>query len=96
MIVLALGISELSVRAGLSAPCISLGFSFMLLVWPLLRKHLDFIMHHFTEKEYHARMETSKKLKTLDYYIGSISGKRKCRNLYKFFCCRKIPKSEIL
>ena len=60
VIVLALGISQLNLRAGIGSPLISLGFSFFLVVWPLLRKHLDFIMHHLTEKEFHARMETAK------------------------------------
>lgn len=96
LIALALGISQLSIRASLATPLVSLGFSVMLLTWPLFRKHLDFIMHHLTEKEFHARLETSKKHKILDYYIGTITGKQKCRNIYKFLCCRKIPKSEIL
>ena len=73
IIALALGISQLNLRASLSTPLLSLGFSFMVLTWPLFRKHLDFIMHHITEKEFHARLETSKKIKVLDYYLGSIT-----------------------
>ena len=75
VIALALGISELELRSAISAPLLSLGFSFFLLTWPLFRKHLDFIMHHLTEKEFHARLDTSKKIKVLDYYLGSITSK---------------------
>ena len=48
---------------------LSLGLSFMLFVWPLLTKHLNFIAHHLTEKEFHARLETMNRLQVEDLLI---------------------------
>ena len=45
-----------------AAPMLSLGFSFMLFVWPLMKKHLQLIMYHLTEKEFHARLDTMTRL----------------------------------
>ena len=39
------------------APMLSLGLSLMCLVWPLLYAHWNFVAHHLTEKEFHARLE---------------------------------------
>mmetsp|Transcript_17645 Transcript_17645/g.23823 ORF Transcript_17645/g.23823 Transcript_17645/m.23823 type:complete len:135 (-) Transcript_17645:41-445(-) len=59
---LGLAISTFNLETILSAPMLSLGLTFMLFVWPLLTKHLNFIAHHLTEKEFHARLETMNKL----------------------------------
>ena len=79
-----------------SAPMLSFGFSFMLFVWPLMTKHLDFIQHHLTEKEFHARLDTMMKLNVDDELIKRMTRGQKCKNIYQFFFCRKVPKSEIL
>ena len=66
LIVLGLSISTLDGKT-ITASCIlSLGLSFMLFVWPLMTKHLNFICHHLTEKEFHARMETMNRLQMDD------------------------------
>ena len=93
---LGLSITTLDGRTIAAAVMLSLGFSFMLFVWPLLTKHMNFIAHHLTEKEFHARMETMNKLQVDDVLVESMNCKQKCSNLYTFFCKRKIPKSEIL
>ena len=90
------GISTLEGKIMVSAPMLSLGLSFMLFVWPLMTKHLDFIQHHLTEKEFHARMETMEKLQIDDVLTESMKCKQKCINLFNFFCRRNVPKSEIL
>ena len=61
-ICLGLAISTLTGENMAGAPMLSLGLSFMLIIWPLLMKHLNFIAHHLTEKEFHARMETMNRL----------------------------------
>lgn len=43
VIVLGLSISTLDGKSMTAAPMLSLGFSFMLVVWPLMTKHLNFI-----------------------------------------------------
>ena len=43
LIVLGLSISTLDAGSIIAAPMLSLGFSLMLVVWPLLTKHLNFI-----------------------------------------------------
>lgn len=63
------------------SPMLSLGFSLMLFVWPLLTKHMNFIAHHLTEKEFHARLETMNRLQIEDELIKSIKCGQKCRNL---------------
>ena len=62
LICIALAISTLRGETIAAAPMLSLGLSFMLIVWPLLTKHMNFIAHHLTEKEFHARMETMNRL----------------------------------
>ena len=96
VIVLALAISTLDGPTILCAPMLSLGLSFMLFVWPLLSKHTNFIAHHLTEKEFHARLETMNRLQIDDELIKSVSCCQKVRNLGYFCCIRKTPKSEIL
>ena len=54
---LGFAISTLSGETILNAPMLSLGLSFMLMVWPLLTKHTNYVAHHLTEKEFHARYE---------------------------------------
>ena len=61
-ICLGLAITTLQGEIMAGAPMLSLGLSFMLIIWPLLTKHLNFIAHHLTEKEFHARMETMNRL----------------------------------
>ena len=96
IICLGLAIVSLNGKIITAAPMLSLGLSFMLVVWPLLSKHLNFIQHHLTEKEFHARLEVMNRLQVEDAHLKSIGCCQKLKNLYKFFCCRKIPKSEIL
>ena len=93
---LGLAISTLNGNTMAAAPMLSLGLSFMLVVWPLMTKHLNFIAHHLTEKEFHARLETMNRLQIPDALVESMSCGQKVKNLYRFFCCRKTPKSEIL
>ena len=52
-----------------AAPMLSLGFSLMLFVWPILTRHMNFIAHHLTEKEAHARKETMEKLEVDDVLV---------------------------
>ena len=52
-----------------AAPMLSLGFSLMLFVWPILTRHMNFIAHHLTEKESHARKETMEKLEVDDVLV---------------------------
>ena len=76
---LGLGFSTLSSASNgtgktiLSAPMLSLGYSFLLFVWPLLTKHTNFVAHHLTEKEFHARLETMNRLNVEDALIQSMS-----------------------
>ena len=93
VVVLGLAISTLSWDVIVAAPMLSLGLSFMLVVWPLFTKHIELIAHHLTEKEFHARMETMNRLQIDDVLIQSMSCGQKCKNLTQLFCCRKIPKS---
>ena len=72
LLCLGFGISTLTVETILFAPLLSLGLSFMLFVWPLLTKHTNFIAHHLTEKEFHARLETMNRLQVEDALIQSI------------------------
>ena len=69
VICLGLAISTLDGQTILAAPMLSMGFSFMLFVWPLLKKHTNFIAHHLTEKEFHARMEAMNNLQVDDMLI---------------------------
>ena len=96
LICLGLAISTLDGKTMAAAPMLSLGFSFMLFVWPLLTKHMNFIAHHLTEKEFHSRMETMEKLQVDDVLVQRMKCKQKCKNLFQFFCVRKVPKSEVL
>ena len=96
VLVLGLAISTLTGETIAASFMLSLSFSFMLFVWPLLTKHMDFIAHHLTEKEFHARLETMNRMHIEDVLVKSMNYKQKCRNLYKFFLCRKIPASEVL
>ena len=75
MIVLVLAITTLLPKTIASAPMLSLGLSFMLVVWPLLLKHMELIAHHLTEKEFHARLETMNRLYVDDLLIMSIGCK---------------------
>ena len=86
VLVIGLSISTLDGTTIAAAPMISLGLSFMLFVWPLLTKHCNFIVHHLTEKEFHARLETMNRLQVEDQLIQSIGCKQKCINLWSFFC----------
>ena len=54
---------------------LSLGTSFMLFVWPLLTKHMNFTAHHLTEKEFHARAEAMDRMQVDDVLVESM----KCR-----------------
>ena len=96
VIVLGLAISTLEGTVIASAPMLSLGLSFMLMVWPLLTAHLTFISHHLTEKEFHARLEVMNRLQISDAMIKSNGCGQRCTNLWRFFFKRKIPPSEIL
>ena len=91
LLVLGLAISTLNWDSIAAAPMLSLGLSFMLVVWPLLTKHLELVAHHLTEKEFHARMETMIKLQVDDVLVKEIGCGQKCKNLVRFFCCRRIP-----
>ena len=75
IIVLIFGISTLEGKIMVSAPMLSLGLSFMLFVWPLMTKHLDFIQHHLTEKEFHARLDTMMKLNVDDELLKRMTCK---------------------
>ena len=75
---------------------LSLGLSFMLVVWPLLTKHLNFIAHHLTEKEFHARLETMNRLQVEDALIKQMGCLQMLKNLWRFFCCYRVPTSEVL
>jgi len=81
VIVLGVAISTLEGDTIVLAPLLSLGFSLMLFVWPLLTKHMNFIVHHLTEKEFHARLETMNRLQIEDELIKSVTFAQKCRNL---------------
>ena len=96
VIVLGFAISTLVAKTIVSAPMLSLGLSFMLVVWPLLKKHLELIAHHLTEKEFYARLETMNKLQVDDLLVESMNCKQKCKNLTRFFFCQKIPDSQVL
>ena len=96
VLVLGFSISTLNGHSMACAPMLSLGLSFFLFVWPLLTKHMNFIAHHLTEKEFHARYETMNRLQVEDVLVKSMGCRQKCRNLTLFFCKRNIPKSEIL
>lgn len=96
VIALGLAISTFNWETILSAPMLSLGLTFFLFVWPLLKKHMQFIAHHLTEKEFHARLEVMNKNFIEDALIKSIGWRQKLRNLCYFFCRRNIPASEIL
>ena len=93
VLVLGLAISTLDWADIVAAPLLSLGLSLMLMIWPLMKKHLELVAHHLTEKEFYARVETVNKLQVEDFLIKNISCKQKCKNLGRFFCYRKIPKS---
>ena len=71
LIVLGLAISSLRGEVIVCAPMLSLGLSFMLMVWPLLTAHVTFISHHLTEKEFHARLEVMNRLQISDAMIQS-------------------------
>ena len=62
IIVFGLSISTLNGHSMACAPMLSLGLSLFLFVWPLLTKHMNFIAHHLTEKEFVARYETMNRL----------------------------------
>ena len=96
VVALGLAISTFNAESILSAPMMSLGLTFMLFVWPLLSKHMNFIAHHVTEKEFHARLETMNRLQVDDAMLKSVSCSQKCSNVCRLFCRRKIPDSEIL
>ena len=89
-----LGLSVWTVNIGVAAPMTSLGFSLMLLVYPLMTKHFGFISHHLTEKEFHARLKTIQKLHVADEKILSVNFAQKVSNLYRFFF-RRNPPSQI-
>lgn len=72
LICLGLAISTLQGKVIAAAPMLSLGLSFLLIVWPLLTKHMNFIAHHLTEKEFHARLETMNRLQVDDELIESM------------------------
>ena len=78
----------------LAMPMISMGLSFVLVAWPLLKLHLELVAKHLTEKEWDSRMKTCAKLQVDDQAIESISCGQKIKNVIRFFCGRKIPKSE--
>ena len=75
VLVLGLAISTLNWEQIVAAPSLSLGLSLMLMIWPLMKKHLELVAHHLTEKEFHARMETINKLQVEDELIKSINCK---------------------
>ena len=62
IVVLGLAIATLEGKIIAMAPMLSLGLSFMLMVWPLLKGHLTFVSHHLTEKEFHSRLEVMNRL----------------------------------
>ena len=75
ILVLGLSISTLYGKTMAAAFMLSLSFSFMLFVWPLLTKHMDFIAHHLTEKEFHARLETMNRMHIEDVLVKSMNCK---------------------
>lgn len=95
VLVLGLAIATLDGPTIVCAPMLSLGWSFMLFVWPLLTKHMNFIVHHLTEKEFHARLETMNRLQTDDILIKEVKCGQKCTNLLNFCFRRRIPPSEL-
>ena len=52
---------------------LSLGVSFTLVAWPLMKLHLDLMANHLTEKEWDARMKTCQKLGVDDEIVESIT-----------------------
>ena len=76
-------------------PMLSLGVSFVLVAWPLMKLHLDLMANHLTEKEWDSRMKTCSKLQVNDEMVESITCGQKFKNVIHFFFVRKIPKSEI-
>jgi hypothetical protein len=72
VLVLGLSISTLDGHSIACAPMLSLGLSFFLFVWPLLTKHMNFIAHHLTEKEFHARYETMNRMQVEDELVKSM------------------------
>ena len=78
VLVLGLAISTLDWTDIVAAPLLSVGLSLMLMIWPLMKKHLELVAHHLTEKEFYARMETVNKLQVEDFLIKNISCKQKC------------------
>ena len=79
----------------LAMPMISIGLSFGLVAWPLMKLHLELVANHLTEKEWDARMKTCAKLQIDDETIESITCGQKSKNVIRFFCGRKVPKSEV-
>ena len=75
---------------------LSLGVSFTLVAWPLMKLHLDLMANHLTEKEWDARMKTCQKLGVDDEIVESITCGQKFKNVIRFFFMRKIPESEII
>ena len=75
VLVLGLGISTLDGNSIACAPMLSLGLSLFIFVWPLLSKHMTFIAHHLTEKEFHARYETMNRLQIDDELVKSMGCK---------------------
>lgn len=69
--ILCLGLAISTLKGGsiAAAPMLSLGLSLVLFTWPLLTKHMNFIAHHLTEKEFHARLETMNRLQVEDTLV---------------------------
>ena len=57
----------------LGIPLLSLGVSFGLVAWPLMKLHLDLMANHLTEKEWDSRMKTCEKLNVNDEMIEGIT-----------------------
>lgn len=81
-------------QLSLAMPMVSMGLSFVLVAWPLMKLHLELVANHLTEKEWDARMKTCAKLGVDDETIEAITCGQKSKNVIRFFCGRKIPKSE--
>lgn len=82
----------------LAAVIIYFAFGYILIIRDMLFEYLGLVSRHLTQKELKARLQCTKENllgKENDFKNKSVPCGLKMKRFYRFFCAKKIPKSQL-
>ena len=79
----------------LAALITNVALGYILVIRPMVEQYIDLVNRHMTMKEYVARRQSSREQCIKDEFkTGTVPFKAAVKNQYRFFCKKKIPKSN--